>query len=217
MTSVIEAQVSTELKKTLCAMQEYYSDECAGNAEEQLRLAYALPERIRAQQERILQERSAVQDAQAQIHQLVTEINEIHPRLQEQLVEALTTLPPLLNETRATQADVLSATIEASLLKLSLIRTRAYNALYGYISRSDPDCTMNNALLAAHEKLFAKQREQEEEERALDARIAEYDNLMLLVGGGEGGFAQIVEDMARVKKETEECRRDLCRLGWTGD
>ena len=38
-----------------------------------------------------------------------------------------------------------------------------------------------------------------------------------LVGGRDAGFAQVVKDMARVKRETEECRKDLRRLGWTGD
>lgn len=76
---------------------------------------------------------------------------------------------------------------------------------------------MARALAAAQEKLRAKQRAQEDEERALDAQLAAYEGALGLVGGREGGFAQLVEDMARVRRETEECRKDLRRLGWTGD
>lgn len=33
-------------------------------------------------------------------------------------------------------------------------------------------------------------------------------------GGRNNTFGQVVDDWARVKKETEECVRDLRRLGW---
>jgi len=108
-------------------------------------------------------------------------------------------------------------TIETCLLKLSLIRARAHIALYGHASTSRPSATMHQALGAAKEKLRAKQRAQEEEERVLDGQIAAYEDLLGLVVDREGGFAQVVEDMARVKRETDECKKDLRRLGWTGD
>ena len=35
-----------------------------------------------------------------------------------------------------------------------------------------------------------------------------------LVDEHGGGFAQAIEDWARVRRETEECRQDLRHLGW---
>lgn len=142
---------------------------------------------------------------------------QIHPRLEEQLLAALATLPPLLDAARTAHADVLALTLEAALLKLSVLRARAHIALYGHAAPTNPRATMARALAAAQEKLRAKQRAQEDEERALDAQLAAYEGALGLVGGREGGFAQLVEDMARVRRETEECRKDLRRLGWTGD
>lgn len=76
---------------------------------------------------------------------------------------------------------------------------------------------MARALAAAQDKLRERQRAQEEEEATLDGQIAAYEEVMGLVGGREGSFGQVVEDMTRVRRETEECKRDLRRLGWTGD
>ena len=68
-----------------------------------------------------------------------------------------------------------------------------------------------------HERLKERQRAQEAEMERLDAQIAQYEGMLSLVDGRDGSFAQVVRDMARVKRETEECRKDLRRLGWTGD
>ena len=102
-------------------------------------------------------------------------------------------------------------------MKLSLIRTRTHLALYGHTSPNRPQATMGRALAAAVEKLRTKERAQVEEEDELDAQLIAYESMLGLVGGREGGFAQVVEDMARVKRETDECKKDLRRLGWTGD
>lgn len=54
--------------------------------------------------------------------------------------------------------------------------------------------------------------EVKEEERALDQELGEYAQLLNLVDE-RGGFAQVI-DWVRVRRETEECRQDLRRLGW---
>ena len=140
-----------------------------------------------------------------------------HPALEAKLVDALATVPPQLHATRSAQADVVAATIEAALLKLSLVRARAHRALYGYAPPGRPDATVARAVGVAYKRLKERQRAQDAEMRTLDRQIEEYEGMLRLVVGREGGFAQVVKDMARVKRETEECRKDLRRLGWTGD
>ena len=76
---------------------------------------------------------------------------------------------------------------------------------------------MKTALHTLQERLREKQRQQEQEEAELDEQIAQYESLLKMVDGRTNNFVQVVEDMARVRRETEECRRDLRRLGWTGD
>jgi hypothetical protein len=110
---------------------------------------------------------------------------------------------------------LIAATIEASLIKLSLLRAQSYQKLYGFTSDT---ATMAKALTAAHAKLKEEAHDLLEEEHALDTQIEEYARLTRLVDGhSEPGFAQVVEDYIRVVKESEECKRDLRRLGWTGD
>lgn len=76
---------------------------------------------------------------------------------------------------------------------------------------------MAKALAAASKKIKSDERRLVEEEQALDRELDEYARLLQLVDGPEGGFSQVVEDWTRVQKESAECRRDLRRLGWTGD
>lgn len=141
---------------------------------------------------------------------------QVHPRLEEDLRTALLTLPSIINASRDAEADALALSIETSLLKLSLFRARTHLALYSHTSPTDPRATMSEALSAVQAHLQEKAREQAEEEARLDEAIGEYEAVMSLVERGGGGYKQVVEDMARVKRETEECRKDLRRLGWTG-
>lgn len=76
---------------------------------------------------------------------------------------------------------------------------------------------MIGALSSAYATLKKEEWKMNEETRALDRQTEEYEAMLKLVDGGGGGFAQVVEDWARVQKEKEECKRDLRRLGWTGD
>lgn len=142
-------------------------------------------------------------------------------QLEGQLNKALVDLPPLVHAHQSASHDLLSLTIETSLLKLSLLRARAEAELYNHASMRRPDATMKRALANAHAQLMGEHVRVDEDERELDARLHEYEELLGLVdGSGHGprdGFVQIVEDWARVQQETDECRRDLRRLGWTGD
>jgi hypothetical protein len=76
---------------------------------------------------------------------------------------------------------------------------------------------MVRALGAAHQKLKEDEKRLADEERDVDRQLLEYNNLLQLVDGPSGGFAQVVDDWIKVQKETHECRKDLRRLGWTGD
>lgn len=77
---------------------------------------------------------------------------------------------------------------------------------------------MADALLKRHDKVWEEERRLQEQEAALDHQLLEYDHLLALIDGGvEGGFRQVLDDWSLVQKETDECRKDLRRLGWSGD
>ncbi|KAI0367044.1 hypothetical protein BV20DRAFT_613101 [Pilatotrama ljubarskyi] len=218
-------QLEDELKGTLLSIVDYYSpkdDEGFADEVDRVQTAPQLPERIRQRKAALAQQRALVSEARNQVLELVQRINDTHPALESALITALQTLPPHLRAARAAEADVLAATIEAALLKLSLLRARAHRALYGFSLPSSGQ-TVSRAVAVAHMALLSRQRAQDEEMKRLDGQIAAYEGVLRLVDGGRGGeggegaFGQVVRDMARVKRETEECRRDLRRLGWTGD
>jgi hypothetical protein len=76
---------------------------------------------------------------------------------------------------------------------------------------------MVKSLSTAHEKLRREEKRLEDEDQELDQHLGGFERLLRLVDGVGGGFAQVVEDWTRVQRETEECKKDLRRLGWTGD
>ncbi|CCM06788.1 uncharacterized protein FIBRA_09088 [Fibroporia radiculosa] len=233
------AKPKSALKTTLLSIADYYAGDIDSDPDGDGLLGFAsgLSDEIRARQKRTFGHESLVRDQHERIQKLVGQINAVRPRTAEnkgirifelfvrsryiqvggKLLDALTTLPLLVNATRAVQADVTAISIEAALLKLSILRSRAHIALYGHSSYKAPGDTMNQALAAAHNKLRVRERAQENEEHYLGAKFALYEGLLGLVDRREGGFAQVVADMARVKKEAEECKKDLRRLGWTGD
>ncbi|CAL1714747.1 unnamed protein product [Somion occarium] len=205
-----------ELQKTLTDILDLWNPTEADD--EKIERALDLPNVIRTRKQEISSLGDDLRRHHIRVSTLISEINEIHPRLEGELMHALETLPPLLETERSARYDVLAVTIETCLLKLSLMRSRMHSTLYGYKSTKNPEATMSKALNAVHKRLKQKQKEQNNEERELDRQINEYQSLLHLVDGRDGGgFAQVVEDMARVRKDTEECRRDLRRLGWTGD
>lgn len=86
---------------------------------------------------------------------------------------------------------------------------------------------MITALTHTYDLLRQKDAAQKEEEKELDRQLQEYEAVLVSSTGSgrrgkrgetsDVGFKQVVEDMGRVKREMEECRKDLRRLGWTGD
>ncbi|KXN86620.1 hypothetical protein AN958_09924 [Leucoagaricus sp. SymC.cos] len=145
-----------------------------------------------------------------------------HADLHHTLNQAIDTLPPQRHILSTAQSDHLSAMIETSLVKISLLRACAHRSLYGacsQTSQSKPghEGTVSSAIAIAYSKLKDSEARVREEERALDQKLREYQGLLAVVDGSQGGFQQIVNDWTRVQRETDECRRDLRRLGWTGD
>ena len=135
--------------------------------------------------------------------------------IQEELEEIMSTFPPVLDARRSARHDLLSATVTTSLLKASLIRAVVHKYLYGHKGQADPSVTMAQALERAYKKLKDDERKLENEERAIDRQLEEYENLLQMVDGKRGAFAQVVEDLTRIRRESEECKKDLRRLGWT--
>ncbi|KAH8093794.1 hypothetical protein BXZ70DRAFT_897331, partial [Cristinia sonorae] len=190
--------------------------------------ALSLPSELQARKSQSEGLREEITSVRKHIVELVEEINGIHPRLESTLLDAIQRFPPNIQTERTLRAEVLANTIETCLLKLSLMRYRTYAALYGFSSTSSStspptpntptSATMHAALTQTHTLLRTKDLAQQDEEKRLDKQLREYEKVMELVGRGRGGgFGQVVEDMARVKREMDECRRDLKRLGWTGD
>ncbi|KAI5885116.1 uncharacterized protein SCHCODRAFT_01109555 [Schizophyllum commune H4-8] len=180
---------------------------------------------IKAQHDALESDTDQIRQAHQHIRQLEKDIEEvknfvpskllsllkrsqIHPRLHASLVEAIQTLPPVLHTKREASHDLLATTIETLLIKLSVLRARAQQAVYGPPER-------RQALEAAYAKLKDDEAKLAEEEAVMDRQIRDYEAALKI--GGASGFKQIVDDYARVQRDTEECRRDLRRLGWAGD
>jgi hypothetical protein len=124
-------------------------------------------------------------------------------------------LAPAIIGRNAVNNELLVMDIEASLVKISLIRARVQHALYNYQSHKDPELHMAHALSLAYGKLKDNERQMEDEELRLVHELTQFQSVLDVVDGGGKGFRQVVDDWARVKKETEECKKDLRRLGWT--
>ncbi|KAH9851932.1 hypothetical protein C2E23DRAFT_214474 [Lenzites betulinus] len=238
-------KLASELRSTLLTVANYHSPSDDEDEDDRLHAASELPQRINREKGELTHQNAELLAHRTQVLRLIDQINLASPALDTQLAAAFSILPPHLRAARSAEADVLATTIEAALHKLLLIRARAERALYtapvsATISRPAPPkptskskskrdlppdldsspapLTVADAVSVAYEALLDRQRAQDEEAAALDGQIAAYENALGLVEGGrgrEGAFAQVVRDMARVKRETEECRRDLKRLGWT--
>jgi len=99
-----------------------------------------------------------------------------------------------------------------------VIRARTHLSLYGYTSDEKPDKrSLSRALEVAYHQAREEEYALDAEETELDRQLDGYTRVMQLVDGDGSSFAQVIEDWTQVKKETEECRRDLRRLGWTGN
>ncbi|KII87450.1 hypothetical protein PLICRDRAFT_255686 [Plicaturopsis crispa FD-325 SS-3] len=226
-TSETQARLSDALDATLLKISQFYHADDTSD----LQRAREIPEELAAQFDNIRACKTEVEDRRARICALVGQIDRIHPALQDKLTHALRTYPPHILAKHTAEAALAATAIETALLKLSLLRARVRAEVYSLTVPGDTasrgaektDKNMQNALISASEKLAADERRLREEEREVDRELAEYRKVMDVVDGegrgsrAKGGYAQVVDDWTRVQKETEECRRDLRRLGWTGD
>jgi len=136
------------------------------------------------------------------------------------LKQAISITLPAHDAARTASIDLLAATIEASLVKLSLIKARSERSLYNrQVNGKDTEegNTMAQAIMVAHGALKREEKEMKAEANSLDRQLQEYESLLQLVDGGSGGYRQIINDWTKVKQGTDECLKDLRRLGWTGD
>ncbi|KAJ7623282.1 hypothetical protein FB45DRAFT_925162 [Roridomyces roridus] len=197
--AIPQERVLEELQSTIDSISDFFYAESSSTSENLVQDLEQMIQQIRVSE--------AEEDkAQLRIENLVQDLNEIHPRLHQRLTSALQKIPADLSALDTAQTDLLSMQIESSLVKISLIRAQVSRTLY--------TPRMNEALSAAFKRLKEEERAMEAEERKLDMELAAYQKLLDMVDGG-GGFRQVLADSAVVEKETEECRRDLRRLGWT--
>ncbi|KAJ3798367.1 hypothetical protein GGU11DRAFT_591047 [Lentinula aff. detonsa] len=203
----LETQLLQEIESRLSSISAFLGDGTETN----------LSERLHEALEEIASLESELSSSWSSAIDLITRINQLHTNLQTELLDAISTIPPSLHNKHKAHNALTAAIIEASLVKLSLMKAQLHQQIYGFSSDTQPEATMTNALSIAYDKLKDEAEDLLEAERDLDGRIDEYERLMQLVeGDSREGFGQIVEDYIRVEKETEECRRDLRRLGWTG-
>jgi len=143
----------------------------------------------------------------------------MHEAFERELNRAISITLPAYDAARSASIDLLAATIEASLIRLSLVRARSERAIYNYLpnDHSSNGNSVSHALTAAYTSLKQDEKNMKVEAATLDRQLEEYESLLQLVDSGSGGYQQIIKDWTRVKQETDECLKDLRRLGWTGD
>jgi hypothetical protein len=141
---------------------------------------------------------------------------QIHPKLQADLLSALGIFPSNALNSQKASHKLIAITIETLLLKLSVTRARTRQSLYGHSGATDPGLTLGAALTKLHDKLRQSNSKLIREEEELDQQLGEYHTMLQMLDGRGESFNQIVEDWTKVKKDTEECRQDLNRLGWRG-
>ncbi|KAJ4473878.1 hypothetical protein J3R30DRAFT_739326 [Lentinula aciculospora] len=207
---VLETRLSEEIESRLSSISESLGGDVDTNP----------LDRAHAKLEDIASLESELSSSWSSAIDVITCINKLHVTLNTELLGSITTISPSLNEKHKATNALSAAAIEASLVKLSLLRAQLQQKLYAFSSDTHPNATMINALSTAYDKLKDEAEDSIKEERVLDSQIEGYTCLMRLVDGSPDrsprkGFAQIVEDYIRVEKETEECRRDLRRLGWS--
>ncbi|KAF9531772.1 hypothetical protein CPB83DRAFT_848702 [Crepidotus variabilis] len=153
------------------------------------------------------------------VEALVQQINEAQGQYDGAVKTAILEVLPKYNQARAASIDLIAATIEASLQRLNLIRGQSQRAFYNHHANAIPgeSKSVSQAIARAYEALKEEEKYLAAEAQTLDHQLQEYDTLLQLVDSGTSGYKQIIEDWAKTKRETDECRKDLRRLGWTGD
>ncbi|KAF8967650.1 hypothetical protein BDZ97DRAFT_501833 [Flammula alnicola] len=215
----IRRKLVQEVQATLHSITEFF---CGDQLliEEDTDLPSTLPKTIQAQKNEIEDKRQEISLGSRRITELILQITQMCKDLDEQIKEAISTTLPTHDATRSSSVDLLAATIETSLVRLSLTRARSERALYNHEPHKNAHKEGNNmtkAIAAAYSALKKDEKEMKNEGNSLDRKLQEYESLLQLVDGGKGGYQQIINDWTKVKQETDECLRDLRRLGWTGD
>ena len=100
---------------------------------------------------------------------------------------------------------------------LNAVRERTRRSFYNHKHiETGPD--VSQALVLAYGALKEEEKDMRLETQKLDQQIQDYETLLKLVDGDSGGgYRQMVQDWLEVKQGTDECLKDLRRLGWTGD
>ncbi|KAJ7634083.1 hypothetical protein DFH06DRAFT_1100535 [Mycena polygramma] len=210
--------ISEQVDSILRSIADLWDASTPGSGGEQEHSSEGLLHDIQTRLRQIEALEAEADDAYDRIHLQLQAIQQIHPRLQQRLTHGLDKFPQEIESRSAANNDLLAMTIESSLVKVSLVRAQVLELVYNYSSPKNPELQMRHVLSTAYTKLKDDEGELEMEEQKLNKELAEYQTLLDMVdGGGSGGFRQLVADTARVEKETEECRRDLRRLGWTGE
>lgn len=209
-------QLQEELNFTLSSMVNILS--AGGSQEPNNDEISSLPMNIKARRKEAQDMQEDLNTITAGVCDLIAETNITHDNLQKALRKALTETFQVHDKFRSATTDLVATMIETSLIKLSLIRARSQQALYDYRPTTDAKSprSMAKALDAAHRKLRKDEQRLKEDEFQVDQQLQEYEGVLKIVDVSSGGYRQLIDDWVRVKRETEECRRDLRRLGWTG-
>lgn len=144
-------------------------------------------------------------------------ITQARETLSQEIEKGLSLTLPAHSGAQSSQVELLGATIEASLVKLALGRARAEHALYSQTMNEDVTKSMVQALETALNALKTEEKAKKIELCRLDKDLREYEAVLELVDCGHEGYQQVVNDWTKVQEDTDECLKDLRRLGWTGD
>ncbi|KAF4610563.1 hypothetical protein D9613_006876 [Agrocybe pediades] len=221
----IRQRLLSDVQATLSSIEEYLGgdvdtkedqrgDEFTGHRPQ------SLLEQIELRKGEIAMLRGQVDAATAHATQLAEEITQKGKDLSAKLTRATDTIFPLHDAARSASVDLFTAAIEASLIKLSLMKEQTKKNLYTYRPRSTLEQELPNmaqAVSTAYASLKEDEKKIKDEAASLDRELLEYESVLQLVDGDNGGYQQIVNDWTKVQRETDECLMDLRRLGWTGD
>ncbi|KAF8159638.1 hypothetical protein B0H34DRAFT_412126 [Crassisporium funariophilum] len=212
--SSLRHQLLEEVIKTLQSISDFFHGDQHANDSVQ-----SLPQDILAFKSEMHSTEQEIDHTAGRINDLMLRISQTYKAFEEEIKQAKSTTFPAFDAARVASNDLLAATIETALIKLSLIQAKTERKLYGpqVANRAEPSKTVAKALEVAFASLKKEEKELEKESCALDAQLHEYESLLQFVDGGTGGYRQVVDDWTKVKKETNECKKDLRRLGWTGD
>ncbi|KAJ3514987.1 hypothetical protein NLJ89_g2037 [Agrocybe chaxingu] len=178
-----------------------------------------LPDTIQKHKIEIEATRQEITRVSMHLAELIIQISQAREEFDPELNQAVCITLPAYDAARSASIDLLAATIEASLIKLSFLQARTERAFYNHHPRNGTGGkkTIAGAIEAAYSTLKSEEKELKAESNSLDQQLQEYETMLQLVDGGNSGYQQIVNDWTRVKQDTDECLKDLRRLGWTGD